>query len=333
MEFLNQGIQSQGYVSYLIIFLTFIGSRSICVYLVPKIIEVGENLELYDYPGVRKIHSKPLLRSGGIALFASYISPILILLLISNNNNQLIITFLLGNFVFFLIGLLDDFYNISPYIKLFLQFLITLLLFYFGIKLTGIDFSNFIFFDHQIIFPKIISIIFTSLWIVGIINSINWIDGLDGLASGISLIFSLGVFLINLINGQIELAIICASLTGANLGFLKYNFNPAKILMGDSGSYFLGFALSILSLNILTLDNSNLFTLSSILLLIIPICDMFFVISNRVFSRKNPFYPDKSHIHHRLLNKIGNQKQTVLLIYLISFIFTSLAVYFSSFTI
>ena len=261
MEFLNQGIQSQGYVSYLIIFLTFFASRLICVHLVPKIINIGENLELYDYPGIRKIHSKPLLRSGGIALFISYISPLIILLLISNNNNQLFITFLLGNFLFFLIGLLDDFYNLSPYIKLFLQFLITSLLFYFGIKITGIDFSNIIFFD-RVIFPRVMSSIFTSLWIVGIINSINWIDGLDGLASGISLIFSLGVFLINLINGQVELAIICASLTGANLGFLKYNFNPAKILMGDSGSYFLGFALSILSLDILTFDKSNFFTFS-----------------------------------------------------------------------
>tara|TARA_B100001989_G_scaffold247658_1_gene220158 strand:+ start:766 stop:1755 length:990 start_codon:yes stop_codon:yes gene_type:complete len=328
LEFLNQGIQSQGYVSYLIIFLTFFASRLICVHLVPKIINIGENLELYDYPGIRKIHSKPLLRSGGIALFISYISPLIILLLISNNNNQLFITFLLGNFLFFLIGLLDDFYNLSPYIKLFLQFLMTSLLFYFGIKITGIDFSNIIFFD-RVIFPRVMSSIFTSLWIVGIINSINWIDGLDGLASGISLIFSLGVFLINLINGQLELAIICASLTGANLGFLKYNFNPAKILMGDSGSYFLGFALSILSLDILTFDKSNFFTFSSILLLIIPICDMFFVIINRLLRGANPFYPDSSHLHHRLLKKIGNQKQTVLLIYLISFIFTSLAIFFS----
>jgi len=328
LEFLNQGIQSQGYVSYLIIFLTFFASRLICVHLVPKIINIGENLELYDYPGIRKIHSKPLLRSGGIALFISYISPLIILLLISNNNNQLFITFLLGNFLFFLIGLLDDFYNLSPYIKLFLQFLMTSLLFYFGIKITGIDFSNIIFFD-RVIFPRVMSSIFTSLWIVGIINSINWIDGLDGLASGISLIFSLGVFIINLINGQVELAIICASLTGANLGFLKYNFNPAKILMGDSGSYFLGFALSILSLDILTFDKSNFFTFSSILLLIIPICDMFFVIINRLLRGANPFYPDSSHLHHRLLKKIGNQKQTVLLIYLISFIFTSLAIFFS----
>ena len=333
MEFLNQGIQTQGYVSYLIIFLAFISSTSICVYLVPKFINIGENLDLYDYPGVRKIHSKPLLRSGGIALFTAYILPILFFLLIFNPNNQSIITFLLGSLIFFLIGLLDDFYNISPYIKLFLQFLITSLLFYCGIKITGIDFSNTIFFDNTIIFSKIISAIFTSLWIVGIINSINWIDGLDGLASGISLIFSLGVLFINLINGQIELAIICASLTGANIGFLKYNFNPAKIIMGDSGSYFLGFALSILSLNILTSDNLNLFSLNAILLLIIPICDMFFVISNRLIRRKNPFYPDKSHIHHRLLKKIGNQKQTVSLIYLISFIFTSLAIFLSYWTI
>lgn len=333
MEFLNQGIQSPRYFSYLIIFLTFVGSRSICVHLIPKIINIGENLELYDYPGVRKIHSKPLLRSGGIALFISYISPIILLLLISNKNNQFIVTFLLGNFLFFLIGLLDDFYNISPYIKLFLQFLTTSLLFYFGIKITGIDFSNITFFDNQVIFPSVMSSIFTSFWIVGITNSINWIDGLDGLASGTSLIFSLGVFLINLINGQVELAIICASLTGANLGFLKYNFNPAKILMGDSGSYFLGFALSILSLETLTLDKSNFFTLSSLLLLIIPICDMFFVISSRLIRGANPFFPDSSHIHHRLLKKIGNQKQTVSLFYLISFIFTSLAIYLSSLTI
>ena len=123
------------------------------------------------------------------------------------------------------------------------------------------------------------------------------------------------------------MALVSASLAGANIGFLNYNFNPAKILMGDSGSYFIGFALAILALNISPENSPDLFSFKKVVLLCVPLFDMFFVIGNRLIRGKNPFYADQSHLHHRLLLINQNQKQIVSFIYLVSIIFTALAVF------
>ena len=125
--------------------------------------------------------------------------------------------------------------------------------------------------------------------------------------------------------GQVELAILSASLAGANIGFLKYNFNPAKILMGDSGSYFLGFMIACLSL-IAPSINNNIIAIKSILLLFLPLGDMLLVILSRLAKSKSPFYPDRSHIHHKLLRLGLSHKRTVLSIYLISSVFLILAI-------
>ena len=309
------------------IFIILISSSLISFFLVPKFIKYGEYLDLYDYPGERKIHERPLLRSGGIPLFISFLLPSIIFSNFLNLGQSVNYVFLTGSGLFFLIGLLDDFFNISPYIKLFLQILFTYLLFYLGIKIIGIDFSDTFFFNSKIIFPEYISILITTFWIVGITNSINWIDGLDGLASGITVIFSLGTLIIGIIKGNNDFIIFSSSLLGANLGFLKYNFNPAKILMGDSGSYFLGFTLSILSLQISKIEPNYFINVQTILLLGLPILDMVSVISNRFLNGRNPFYADNSHLHHRLLKKVVNQKKAVIFLYMISICFTSLALF------
>lgn len=326
MDYLQQNILTKDGSNFLI-FFTFISSTIISTFLVPKFIKIGEKLNLIDYPSARKVHKKPLVRAGGIAVFIAYIIPILIFLNFLKVVEPKIIIFLFGNFLFFLIGLIDDFLNISPYIKLFLQILFAAMIFGFGIQIIGIDFSEYLTQDIKIYFPKFLSFLFTIIWIVGVTNSINWIDGLDGLASGFSLIVSIGLVAINLLLGQIELALVSASLAGANIGFLNYNFNPAKILMGDSGSYFIGFALAILALNISPENSPDLFSFKKVVLLCVPLFDMFFVIGNRLIRGKNPFYADQSHLHHRLLLINQNQKQIVSFIYLVSIIFTALAVF------
>tara|TARA_Y100000589_G_scaffold287581_1_gene288452 strand:- start:2205 stop:3170 length:966 start_codon:yes stop_codon:yes gene_type:complete len=313
--------------SNILIFSTLFLSTVLSILLVPKLINLGKKLNLLDLPGKRKIHTKPIVRSGGIAIFIAYIIPIIIFFNFLNISNDRIIIFLIANTLFFLIGLIDDFLNISPYIKLFFQILITSIIFVLGIQIIGIDFSEYFSLDIKIVFPKIVSYLFTIIWIVGVTNSLNWIDGLDGLASGFSIIVSLGLLIINITLGQLELALISASLAGSNIGFLKYNFHPAKIMMGDSGSYFIGFALAILALNISPENSPDLFSLRKVLLLSVPVFDMFIVIGNRLIKGNNPFYADQSHFHHRLLFINQNQTKTVLLIYLISFIFTSITVY------
>ena len=313
--------------SNFLIFSTLFLSTILSILLVPKLINLGKKLNLLDLPGKRKIHTKPIVRSGGIAIFIAFIIPIIIFFNFLNISNDSIIIFLIANTLFFLIGLIDDFLNISPYIKLFFQILITSIIFALGIQIIGIDFSEYLSLDIKIVFPKIISYLFTIFWIVGVTNALNWIDGLDGLASGFSIIVSLGLLIINITLGQVELALISAALAGSNIGFLKYNFHPAKIMMGDSGSYFIGFTLAILALNISPENSPDLFSLRKVLLLSVPVFDMFIVIGNRLIKGNNPFYADQSHFHHRLLFINQNQTKTVLLIYLISFIFTSITVY------
>ena len=330
MDYFQQNIILTTKNSNLFIFFSFITSTILSIWLVPKFIDIGKKLNLIDYPDKRKVHSVPLPRSGGIAIFIAYITPIIIFLyLFSNSIDPKIIIFLIGNLLFFLIGLIDDFLNISPYIKLFLQILITSILFVLGIRIIGIDFSEYISLDITLFFPKALSFFFTVIWVVGVTNSINWIDGIDGLASGFSLIVSIGLIIINLMLGQVELAILSASLAGANIGFLKYNFNPAKILMGDSGSYFIGFALAILALNISPENSPDLFSFKKVILLCVPLFDMFFVIGTRLIKGRNPFQADQSHLHHRLMLINQNQKQIVCFIYFVSVIFTAVTVYLS----
>ena len=326
MEIFRELIINNANYNGLIFFYPFIFALIISIILVPRCLSIGKDLNLYDYPEERKIHDRPIVRSGGIALFISFIVPALIFANVLNINNQSTYIFLGGSSIFFLIGIIDDFFNISPYIKLFLQLIFTSILFYLGIKIFGVDLTGLLFTKSIIYFPETVSIILTILWIVGITNSINWIDGLDGLASGTVVIYAIGILLISIISNQNEIIIISSSLLGANLGFLKKNFHPAKILMGDSGSYFLGYTLAVLALEIGKEDKLYIFSFKAILLLALPISDLIFVTFNRLIKGKNPFQADKTHLHHRLLIKTNSQKNTVILLYAVSIIFTTLAV-------
>ena len=189
------------------------------------------------------------------------------------------------------------------------------------------------------ILPSFLAILFTVLWIVGLVNAINWIDGLDGLASGIAFISSLLLFYFSLEQSLIAPAIISSSLAASSFAFLLYNFYPAKIYMGDGGSNFIGYSLAVISILVFS-NSSSVYSLNTlaplninpiipILIIFIPIIDMLYVISSRVIKGKSPFLPDRSHIHHRLLDIGLNHKQSVLLIYLLSILagFIALLIY------
>ena len=190
---------------------------------------------------------------------------------------------------------------------------------------------------HNSNFEYTLSILLTVILIAGIINSFNWIDGLDGLASGVTCIVSLGYLAICLLEENSIVAIFAASIAGASLGFLKYNFHPSKIIMGDGGSYFIGFMNAIIGLmTICTSESSNLnfdkayliFSFDKLhilfIVLFLPIFDMFIVILRRILNGKSPFYPDRNHLHHRLLSSGINYKATILIILLLNISFVSL---------
>ena len=240
---------------------------------------------------------------------------------------NLILIISLGSIGFYLIGLIDDIFDISPFPRLTLQILFSYLVYANGISFLKID-SNFIFAD-------IINLLSTILWIVGITNAMNWFDGLDGLASGVSIITISSFTLIFFVNNDYLNAWICASLIGGIVGFLKYNFYPSKIIMGDCGSNLLGFNLAAISMiNISNPSYINSFTdnnriIISLLFLLIPLLDMIYVIFKRLKNKRSPFYPDNYHLHHRLMNIGFTHRKTVFLIYIIHHWPVFLALYYS----
>ena len=231
---------------------------------------------------------------------------------------------------FFIIEIcFDDLFNISYSIRLLGQIFIATLTWVGGIGIYELNFSTFPNGSSYLSLPVVISFIFTLIWIVGITNSINWIDGLDGLAAGITLIITLGFTLNNIFLDDIS-QLLAISLSGSCLAFLRYNFYKSKIFMGDGGSYFLGYLLSVLcckiyqntNLNDVQLYSSNFYVVPAILIMSVPVFDMTYVILNRLFSKRNPFRGDKNHIHHRLLKKGFDHRNSVFIIYLFTLIST-----------
>ena len=153
------------------------------------------------------------------------------------------------------------------------------------------------------------SYLFTVFWIVGITNAINWLDGLDGLTSGIILIYSSFLTGYSFLSQDFNLAITSAIISGSCLGFLNHNKFPASIIMGDSGSNFLGFIISVLSIFSFKTIDSGINFYYAFIFMSIPLLDMLFVISKRILNKKSPFYPDRNHLHHRLLRNGFNEKQ------------------------
>ena len=317
----------------IIITITFILSLSITAISIPFINNAGKNFAILDFPNERKHHKVPLVRLGGIGIilgcwisyFIVYFWLIRISFIDSSSLSNLII---ISSTLFFLIGISDDLFKLKPITKLIFQFLVSSYLYLAGINFNTIEFYPSQNINNSITLSSIFSYLITVFLIVGLTNGFNWLDGLDGLASGISFIvcLSLGIIFIN--KGQFNLALISCSLAGSIAGFLRYNIYPAKILMGDCGSYLLGGTLSTLSIvglrksEYLSLVNNNSFDNLQVLpiymiflLFLIPIVDMIQVIVLRVKDGKLPFYPDRRHLHHKLLLKGINERNVTIILY------------------
>lgn len=307
--------------------ISFVASFLITYFSTPYIRNASSKRGLLDLPDSRKVHTKPIVRLGGISIYLGFLISNLLTysLTFYQDNIQLrgnSIIILVGTTLFFAIGLIEDLKNnIDPFKRLILQFIATTIIWIYGFKISSISLNLFNAGFDQIIFSDFVSILLTSIFIVGTVNSINWIDGIDGLACGISLISLVSIlFLINPIFYPIIL-----SLIGSSLAFMKFNFKPASIIMGDSGSYLLGFSLSSLSILASSDPNSISFTGNVnpyvvFLLLLIPLFDMTRVIFMRISKGLSPFYPDKSHLHHLLADFGFNYGKIILCLYSISVI-------------
>ena len=312
--------------------ISFFSSYLLSILLIPITFKFGKILKVIDFPDLRKKHNKPLVRLGGVAIAISFICTSLTILFFNIQENLTYFFYLkliLGIALFFLIGLLDDFLSVSPSKRLLLQFFISAILWIQGFRIDTINIGFLTNQFSQVNLPLLISFFITCIWIAGIINGLNWFDGLDGLASGITVIISTSLLIITLFTRQFELSILLSSLIGSTLGFFEFNKYPAKILMGDGGSYLLGASLSILSIlvseNILNYLDETIIIEIPLILLGIIILDMTYVIFIRLVKHKSPFYPDRNHLHHRLMGIGFNQQNVVNMIYLL-FIFISFGV-------
>ena len=284
------------------IIFSFLTAFLITFVAIPKVIFFAERLRLIDLPGERASHKGSVPVFGGIAIFAGLMFSLLFWSELAN------IQFILVSFLLvFFVGVIDDLLALSPTKKLIGQIISVLILVY--LQELQIDNMHGVLGIYEL--PDWISTLFTVFVVIVITNGFNLIDGVDGLAGGIGIIASFSFGVIALLMEQSEMAIIAFTLMGALLGFLKYNFHPAKIFMGDTGSLVVGMILSVLAINIIkhglvteTIHLPNKGPLLAIVILAIPLFDSFRVFVARVMRGRHPLHAGREHIHHALL-KLG----------------------------
>lgn len=295
-------------VTLLLVAVTMIVSLTIT----PIVIAISKRLNLVDKPNFRKVHTKPISVMGGTVILFSFLIGIWIGHPIETEIKPLII----GAIIMYVLGLVDDIYDLKPYIKLAGQIAAALVVAFYGVTIDFISLPM-----GTTIHFGFLSIPITVIWIVAITNAINLIDGLDGLASGVSAIGLITIGFIAILQANIFITMICCVLLGSLIGFLFYNFHPAKIFLGDSGALMIGFIIGFLSL--LGFKNITIIALFfPIVILAVPFIDTLFAMIRRVKKGQHIMQADKSHLHHKLLALGYTHRQTVLLIYSISILFS-----------
>ena len=306
-----------GHNIFFIILVTFLASALLVPFAKKAAIHVGA----IDIPNARKVHKVPIPRMGGLAVFGSFL---LGYMLFARTSVQML-SILIGGFIIVLTGIFDDIKPVWAVAKFILHVVAACVVVFYG----NIVLNDLTVFGLYIKFPIPINYLITIFFIVGITNAINLIDGLDGLSSGVSAIYfatiAIIAFILNTMQGLDT--ILSLIMFGATLGFLIHNFHPAKIFIGDTGAYFLGFIISVIAL--LGYKGATLTTLIiPIVILAIPIFDTAFAIFRRLLKGEGIMTPDKEHFHHQLLKMKFSVPVTVLIIYGINILFSSVSIFF-----
>lgn len=294
----------------------FIITLILSLIFTPAVIKLAHRLNFVDRPGERKINTEAIATAGGTAIYLAFMIPLRFFL----PADQTIRGIMIGGTFMLLLGLLDDKFEISAPLKFAGQIIGALILIYYGVKINFITnpFGGFIYLG-------IYAVPFTVFWIVSIINTINLIDGLDGLAAGVSIIAVLTLFAVALQENQLVAPMLAVLLAGSCFGFLKYNFNPARVFMGDTGAMFIGYIIAAVSITGALKSAAAVTIFVPMLALAIPILDTTFAIIRRIFNDRPIGEADHGHIHHRLLAIGMNQKQAVISVYIISAILGTIA--------
>ncbi|WP_312059437.1 glycosyltransferase family 4 protein [Anaerotignum sp.] len=276
-----------------------------------------------DYPKDRGVHKKPMPRMGGVAIVLGFTVTVLMIFFFDRGmSTKQFVGFLSGALLIAALGVLDDMKNLPAKLKFCVQIVAALIVIFSGIQI------NVVLWPVTAALQKF-SIPITLVWIVGVTNAVNLIDGLDGLAAGVSSIAALSLMVLCIMTGSNTAVVLTAALAGACLGFLPRNFNPAEMFMGDTGSTFLGFVLSVTSILGVFKGYALLAVSVSVLCLGLPVFDTIFAMLRRMAKHQSIMQPDRGHLHHRLIDRGFSQKQAVLILYAISFCLGCLAIFIS----
>ena len=299
---------------------TFLTALAVTFILTPAVKHLAVKIGAVDRPDARKVHHGLIPRLGGLAIYAGFMISVITTVGFTYEMTGIMIgaTFLV------LVGIADDIVSLPAKVKLLGQILsASVLVVFFNVNIDWVNIP----YVGMITFPPIISIPLTIFWIIGFINTVNLIDGLDGLAAGIATIASIAVALLAFQMGQWVSAAAMVAMSGACLAFLQYNFNPAKIFMGDTGSMFLGYLIGAVSVMGSMKTAAIAVLVVPIIALAVPIVDTLLAIIRRRQSGVPIFSPDKNHLHHRLLAKGLSQKQVVLIMYALTAFFSCMALF------
>jgi UDP-GlcNAc:undecaprenyl-phosphate GlcNAc-1-phosphate transferase len=293
-------------------FYAFTTALCVALVIVPFLRRWAIEQGTLDLPDERKVHATAVPRLGGIAIYLAFLFSALIFAPLNDGLRGI----LAGGLVVFALGIADDLDGLSSKQKLFGQIIACLVTIAVGeLWLTNLgDLFGF----GPVVLPAWFGIPFTVFAVTGLSNAINLIDGLDGLAGGLSVLALTAFALLGLLDGATLVPILALALAGAILGFLKYNFYPARIFMGDAGSLSVGFLLGFLAVHLTQRPGATVSPMVPVMILGLPIFDALWVMSRRIFRHISPFAPDQSHVHHKFLNLGFEHRFTVLIIYTVS---------------
>ena len=325
------------------LYIIFVIPLVLALVITPLVIRFAKKIGAMDQPNERKVHKFPIPRLGGLAIYASFFLSLVLYIYIDPGLHPFSMTHLHAGVmlavsltIVLILGIWDDLRQLTPGLKFFFQCLAAAIVYVAGFRITFVTHP----FNQSVLDLGIFNFPATILWIVGITNAFNLIDGLDGLASGVAFIVSLTICMISFMKQDMPTAMTALLLAGAILGFLRYNFNGAKIFLGDSGSLFLGFSLAILSMQSSTKGSTAFSILVPMLALGLPIMDTLLSMGRRLLRSIFPeqeesksfvkklvtmFLPDRGHIHHQLIARGLSHRTVVLVLYVVSCIFGAMA--------
>ncbi|MCC7384176.1 MAG: undecaprenyl/decaprenyl-phosphate alpha-N-acetylglucosaminyl 1-phosphate transferase [Deltaproteobacteria bacterium] len=304
--------------------VAFALAMAVAAGLTPLVARLAYVVGAVDHPGeARKIHTRAIPRIGGVAVVVAFFAPIIGLAIYTNDisdliyaDSRLVSAMILGAAGILALGIYDDIRGADAKLKLAVQVTVAVGLWVAGfrIDLLGVPLLG-------AVATSYLSLPLTVLWVVGVVNAVNLIDGLDGLASGVALFAAVVLFGLAFVDRAVLLAVFCCALGGAIVGFLFFNFNPAKVFLGDSGSMFLGFVLATISLWTQRKGATAAVLLIPVLALGLPILDTTLSVVRRVGKGQSPFHADREHLHHRLMALGLSHRNAVLTLYTVSGVF------------